>query len=157
MGTERLGLDCDYLGMEQIIKFEKASTKTGKCPDCGTKYPLATGWCPKCKKKVKPKKEKTEESVRKPIAGMKGYTIEVEHVASYECERLPIYSNTPMRGQIKTIHIWENVNDDRPHMRWYISVGKGGLFHFMNGDRHAELNEFKFEGLSNKPQRWVKI
>lgn len=88
---------------------------------------------------------------------MKGYTIEVQLLASYECERLPVYSDTSVSGQTKMVHIWENVNDDRPHMRWYISVGNGGLFHFNKGERHAELSEFKFEGLSNKPQRWAKV
>ena len=86
-----------------------------------------------------------------------GTKVEVNHVAEYLCERLPVYSNTPVKGQEKTIHIWENPNESRPHLKWWISVEKGKLFHFSKGPHHASLEEFKFEGLSNKPQRWKKV
>ncbi len=36
----------------------KEKSKTAKCPDCGNKYLVATGYCVSCKKKVaEPKKE----------------------------------------------------------------------------------------------------
>lgn len=46
---------------EGAVYQEKASKKTAKCPNCGNKYLVATGYCLTCKKKVG-KTEKKKES-----------------------------------------------------------------------------------------------
>jgi len=45
--------------MFKMRKFEKKDTSTFKCPNCGTKVLKATGYCLKCKKKVKPAKKES--------------------------------------------------------------------------------------------------
>ena len=50
----------DYLSEVGIIR-EKASSKTAKCPTCGNKYLVATGYCLTCKKKVKGAKKKDDK------------------------------------------------------------------------------------------------
>lgn len=51
-------------GVTTIYKvIIEADTKTAKCPDCGGKYLVATGYCVSCKKKVGKKKEDTEEII----------------------------------------------------------------------------------------------
>lgn len=43
---------------------EKAKAETAKCPDCGNKYLVQTGYCVSCKKKVAdPKSEKKKEEI----------------------------------------------------------------------------------------------
>lgn len=52
---------------EQDEKEEKATKGTDKCPGCDGKYLIATGYCPKCKKKVakpNPKNEKIMEQYK---------------------------------------------------------------------------------------------
>lgn len=46
----------------------KENTKTAKCPECGSKYLVATGYCVSCEKKVaKPKKENTMIEVKEDV------------------------------------------------------------------------------------------
>lgn len=71
-GTE-ITLEAGDQFVLQIPQEEKASAKTAKCPECGTKYLVATGYCLKCKKKVaEPKKEKASAKTAKcPKCGTK--------------------------------------------------------------------------------------
>jgi len=63
---------------------KKASTKTAKCPECGSKYLVATGYCVSCKKKVaepvgaKKKDEKKETFTAKESFKIPGTGIIVE-------------------------------------------------------------------------------
>lgn len=52
--------DEDEEDEEEVVVEEKASAKTGKCPACGSKYLIATGYCVRCKTKIK--KPSTKES-----------------------------------------------------------------------------------------------
>ena len=53
---------------DQIL-VKEADTDTAKCPDCGSKYLKATGYCVKCKKKVK--KEADTDTAKCPDCGSK--------------------------------------------------------------------------------------
>jgi hypothetical protein len=73
----------DYI-QKEMKYIEKASTKTAKCPICGGKYLVATGYCVSCKKKVaEPKKEKLSIadalSIKNEGAGG-GFSLEVKNV-----------------------------------------------------------------------------
>lgn len=46
-----------------MTTVDEVSTKTAKCPDCGKKYLVATGYCLSCKKKVAKKKESEMEVI----------------------------------------------------------------------------------------------
>jgi len=76
---------------------------------------------------------------------------EIEKVAEYEVERLPVYSGTQVSGQIKILSVWR---DDR---FWYVQIGNGKLYPYANAENHRDRNEFNFMGSNDKPQRWVKI
>jgi len=41
----------------------REASKTAKCPDCGSKYLIQTGYCVSCKKKVGKKDKKKEDSL----------------------------------------------------------------------------------------------
>ncbi len=45
----------------KFIKKKEGNTKTKICPDCGSKYLVNTGYCVKCKKKVKEEDIKVEK------------------------------------------------------------------------------------------------
>lgn len=57
----------EVLAGEEGIEKEAGKAETVKCPDCGTKVLKATGYCLKCKKKVKSgdKKEDDKEEDKK--------------------------------------------------------------------------------------------
>lgn len=61
LNTATTKISKDVLGdkAESTVKenIEEAESKTAKCPDCGGKYLVNTGYCVSCKKKVGGKKE----------------------------------------------------------------------------------------------------
>lgn len=95
--TKSIMIEGEIIEAGKVIKIIEADKGTAKCPTCGGKYLKATGYCVKCKKKVK---EEADTSLEESYNGYSNY--ETWSVDLWVSNDENIYGlwmdNTPPRG-----------------------------------------------------------
>ena len=80
----------------------------------------------------------------------------MKKIAEYKVERLAVYSGYYVRGQIKTLSVYEEEPSQFIQKIGYkVQIGNGKLYWCHDAANHADQIEFHFG--NTKPQRWVKI
>ena len=80
----------------------------------------------------------------------------MKKLASYKVERRAVYSGYSVRGQIKTLSVYEEEPSQLIQQIGYkVQIGNGKLYWCHDAADHVERVEFHFG--DTKPQRWAKV